>query len=226
MRRITFLICAAMLATAALGLVSPSGASVVPAGSAVRIATVDRPAPVLPATIVAPRTFQLVGASWNGDGELQVRAGKGGAWTAWSPLVHESPTWTDDATMIQLRRSAPGAVTDLHLAFITSPPVTAPLAAQPATPARPSIITRPGWGADESIRRGPPLYAPSVKMIFVHHTDTATVYPCSDSPRIIRGIYAYHVLSNGWNDIGYNFLIDRCGRVFEGRYGGTTRPVI
>ena len=63
-------------------------------------------------------------------------------------------------------------------------------------------------------------------MAFVHHTDTATVYPCSDAPRIIRGIYAYHVLSNGWNDIGYNFLVDRCGRVYEGRYGGTTRPVI
>jgi hypothetical protein len=225
MRRITFLICAAMLATAALGLVSPSAASVMP-GSAVRIATVDRPAPRFPATILAPRTFQLVGASWTGTGRLDVRAGNGGAWTAWTPLVHESPTWTDDATMIQLRHTGGGAVTNLHLAFITSPPVTAPLAVEPATPARPTIVTRAGWGADESIRRGPPLYAPSVKMAFVHHTDTATVYPCSDAPRIIRGIYAYHVLSNGWNDIGYNFLIDRCGRIYEGRYGGTTRPVI
>jgi hypothetical protein len=226
MRRITFLICAAMLATAALGLVVPSAASVLPSGSAVRIATVDRPAPRLPATIAAPRTFQLVGASWKGRGGLEVRAGKDGSWTAWAPLVHESPTWTDDATMIQLRRARPGAVTDLKLAFITSPPVAASMSAQPAVAGRPPIITRAGWGANESIRRGPPLYAPSVKMIFVHHTDTATVYPCADSPRIIRAIYAYHVLSNGWNDIGYNFLIDRCGRVFEGRYGGTTRPVI
>ena len=226
MRRITLFICAAMLATAALGLVSPSAASVVPSGPPVRIATVDRPAPRLPATILAPRTFQLIGASWKGDGRLEVRAGERGAWTPWSPLVHESPTWTDDATMVQLRRSGGGAVTDLHLAFITSPPVAPSLAAQPATPTRPAIITRAGWGADESIRRGPPSYAPSVKMAFVHHTDTATVYPCSDAPRIIRGIYAYHVLSNGWNDIGYNFLVDRCGRVYEGRYGGTTRPVI
>jgi len=226
MRRITLFICAAMLATAALGLVSPSAVSVASSNPAVRIATVDRPAPRLPATILAPRTFQLVGASWKGDGRLELRAGEGGAWTPWTPLVHESPTWTDDATMVQLRRSGGGAVTDLHLAFITSPPVTPSLAAQPATPTRPTIITRAGWGADESIRRGPPLYAPSVKMAFVHHTDTASVYPCSDAPRIIRGIYAYHVLSNGWNDIGYNFLVDRCGRVYEGRYGGTTRPVI
>ena len=83
-----------------------------------------------------------------------------------------------------------------------------------------------GWGANESLRRGPPEYAPALKMVFVHHTDTASVYPCSDSARIVRGIYAYHVLTNGWNDIGYNFLIDRYGHVFEGRYGGVTRPVV
>ena len=39
-------------------------------------------------------------------------------------------------------------------------------------------------------------------------------------------MYAYHVKSRGWCDIGYNFLVDRFGRAFEGRYGGTQLPVL
>ena len=45
-------------------------------------------------------------------------------------------------------------------------------------------------------------------------------------PGIIRGIYAYHVQGRGWSDIGYNFLVDRFGRLWEGRFGGIDRPVI
>jgi hypothetical protein len=90
----------------------------------------------------------------------------------------------------------------------------------------PPIISRAGWGANESLRRGPPQIAPMLKMVFVHHTVTSNSYSCAESAQIVRGIYAYHVLSLGWNDIGYNFLIDRCGRIFEGRYGGITKPVV
>ena len=45
-------------------------------------------------------------------------------------------------------------------------------------------------------------------------------------PAIIRGIYAYHTQSRGWSDVGYNFLVDRFGRIWEGRYGGVDRPVV
>ena len=45
-------------------------------------------------------------------------------------------------------------------------------------------------------------------------------------PSIIRGIYAYHTQSRGWSDVGYNFLVDRFGRIWEGRYGGVDRPVV
>jgi len=45
-------------------------------------------------------------------------------------------------------------------------------------------------------------------------------------PAMIRGMYAYHVQSLGWSDIGYNFLVDRFGRTWEGRYGGMTRAVV
>jgi hypothetical protein len=45
-------------------------------------------------------------------------------------------------------------------------------------------------------------------------------------PGIIRGIYAYHAQTLGWGDIGYNFLVDRFGGIWEGRYGGMDKPVI
>ena len=51
-------------------------------------------------------------------------------------------------------------------------------------------------------------------------------YSPSESAALIRSDYLYHVRTRGWNDIGYNFLVDRYGRVFEGRYGGVTRAVL
>ena len=99
-----------------------------------------------------------------------------------------------------------------------------PLLAKASSP-QPSIVSRAGWGADESLRRGEPSYG-AVKLAIVHHTVSTNVYGPGDSAAIVRGIYAYHVLTNGWNDIGYNFLIDRYGQIFEGRYGGIDQPVI
>ena len=89
---------------------------------------------------------------------------------------------------------------------------------------RPTIYTRAQWGADESIR-GTPEYG-EVNGAFVHHTVNANDYSAAAVPEIIRGIYAYHVKSRGWKDIGYNFVVDRFGRIWEGRFGGVDRPVI
>lgn len=94
-----------------------------------------------------------------------------------------------------------------------------------ASSGMPPITMRPAWGADESWRRADPGYG-SVRAGLVHHTVTPNGYSCSDSASIVRGIYSFHVFGNGWNDIGYNFLIDACGQIFEGRYGGVDRPVI
>ncbi|MEU7134822.1 N-acetylmuramoyl-L-alanine amidase [Streptomyces sp. NPDC046261] len=90
---------------------------------------------------------------------------------------------------------------------------------------RPRIVTRAGWGADESIReRGFP-YSRTVRAAFVHHTASGNSYRCAQSASVIRGIYRYHVVSSGWRDLGYNFLIDKCGTVYEGRAGGVAKPV-
>lgn len=89
---------------------------------------------------------------------------------------------------------------------------------------RPFIRSRAAWGADESIRRGPNRYG-QIKAAFVHHTVNSNAYSKADVPGIIRSIYAYHVKSLGWDDVGYNFLVDRWGRIWEGRRGGAAMPV-
>ncbi|MBZ4019331.1 peptidoglycan recognition protein family protein [Streptomyces purpurogeneiscleroticus] len=99
-------------------------------------------------------------------------------------------------------------------------------APQPQLGPRPAIITRLGWGANEQLREPKFGYTKTVKAAFVHHSATGNGYSCSQSGAIIRGIYRYHVKSNHWRDVGYNFLIDKCGTIFEGRAGGVARPVI
>ncbi|MFD4323042.1 FG-GAP-like repeat-containing protein [Nocardioides sp. NPDC058538] len=98
------------------------------------------------------------------------------------------------------------------------------LAASTYTP-RPTIYSRAQWGADESIRE---QVAPTYRTIhggFVHHTAGTNDYTKADVPSIIQGIYAYHVQTNGWRDVGYNFFIDKFGRIWEGRNGGVAMPV-
>jgi hypothetical protein len=103
---------------------------------------------------------------------------------------------------------------------------------QPAVPAAnamtstPRIIRRAQWGANESWRRANPEYVSTIKMVFIHHTDSGNSYSRSQSAAVVRSIYHYHVFSRGWNDIGYNFLVDRYGQIFEGRYGGIDKAVI
>lgn len=91
---------------------------------------------------------------------------------------------------------------------------------------RPRIVTRRGWGADERLREGKFVYTKKVKAAFVHHTASGNGYRCTQAPSLIRGIYRYHVKSMGWRDIGYNFLVDKCGNIYEGRAGGVAKPVL
>ncbi|MFF3166946.1 peptidoglycan recognition protein family protein [Streptomyces sp. NPDC003273] len=98
--------------------------------------------------------------------------------------------------------------------------------AKPYIGPRPGIVTRRGWGADESLRARGFVYTKKIKAAFVHHTSTGNGYSCAQAPSVIRGVYRYHVKSMGWRDIGYNFLVDKCGTIYEGRAGGVTKAVL
>lgn len=94
-----------------------------------------------------------------------------------------------------------------------------------AGPGQPPIVARRAWaGADH-----PPVRAPeygTVELAFVHHTDNPNGYSPAEVPALLRAIYVDHRYGRGWNDIGYNFVIDRFGRIFEARAGGIDEPVV
>ena len=197
----------------------------------------------------APLDFNLVGLHWKGPGSVSFRTlSRAGRWSSWREAAAEaedlpdadsaeggarrgwklgSPYWTGPATSIQYRFD--GRVSKLRAYFVWSDP-QAEQALLPrrvaARAAQPTIVHRAAWGADESIVRARPYYAAAVRFAVVHHTAGTNSYSASESPAIVRGIERYHVLANGWNDIGYNFLVDKYGEVFEGRGGGITKNVV
>lgn len=91
---------------------------------------------------------------------------------------------------------------------------------------KPQIYSRAQWGANEAMRDASSLRYFEVHAGFVHHTVNANNYTADQVPGIIRSIYAYHTQTRGWSDVGYNFLVDRFGRIWEGRFGGVDRPVV
>jgi N-acetylmuramoyl-L-alanine amidase len=95
-------------------------------------------------------------------------------------------------------------------------------AASAASFSQPGVVPRIDWGADESLRFDstgkeiwPPAFYPVQKLI-VHHTATRNGDP--DPAATVRSIYYYHSVTQGWGDVGYNFLIDEAGRIYEGRH--------
>lgn len=64
----------------------------------------------------------------------------------------------------------------------------------------------------------PLSYPKEIKKIVIHHTSSTK--NLDDPQKAIRDIYAWHTLSRGWGDIGYNYIIDQQGNIYEGRFGG------
>ncbi|MFC8191180.1 N-acetylmuramoyl-L-alanine amidase [Cellulomonas sp. NPDC057328] len=112
-------------------------------------------------------------------------------------------------------------------ALTTAQPATVVAASYPV----PAIVRRSGWGADESLATCKPDVSPSNVAAVVHHTASTNSYSAADVPGLLRGIFAYHTRpesagGRGWCDIGYNFLVDRFGRIFEGRAGSMDQTVV
>ncbi len=177
----------------------------------------------------------------------------GGGWRRWTRMAPDhaggagaEPVWAGGADAYQLRvagrprglrarfvnatgsataadrlRSAVARAAHGALAAIGS----ATRALAQGNRAAPAIIPREAWGADQCRPRTAPSYG-QVELGFVHHTVNANTYGPRDSAAIVLSICRYHRNDKGWRDIGYNFLVDRYGQVFEGRAGGVDQPVI
>ncbi len=192
----------------------------------------------------AGRRFTLAGIHWRGPGRVVFRTRTlEGRWSGWHSAAPEdedgpdatsreagrgrwrigNPWWTGPSDRIEAR--VIGSVSRIRALLVWSPELHVPYRV-PATADTPPIVPRLSWGADESIRRGSPSYAADLRFAIVHHTAGRNDYTRAEAAAIVKGIQLYHVQGNGWNDIGYNFLVDRFGTVYEGRFGGIDRNVV
>ena len=96
--------------------------------------------------------------------------------------------------------------------------------AEPTAVAAPTIISRSAWGASSGTSCSSPIYG-TIRGVMIHHTAGSNSYTKAQSASIMRGMQSYHVNGQGWCDIGYNFVVDKYGQIFEGRKGGTTKMV-
>ena len=179
------------------------------------------------------RPFSVVGLRWSRapedlHAEIRVRDRRG--WHRWTELAaaHSArgsdPAWAGRATALQVRLSE--RVRGLRAHFVSVRGVSPRRVRARAAANQPSIIPRAQWGGDtECAPRDRPSMG-NVQMAFVHHTVSANEYGPGDSAGMVLGICRFHRNSNGWDDIGYNFLVDKFGQVFEGRAGGVDQPVV
>ena len=188
-----------------------------------------------------PRRFNLVGLRWRGSAEpairLRVRRIAAG-WSRWQeleahadhnpdrrrgePVVSSSdPLWVGSAQAVQYRLSRPVRGLRLHFVNVRSELRTA----RAAQVAPPPFVSRRDWGASGCRPRQAPDYG-EVKAVHVHHTVSLNDYAPEEGPAIVLSVCRYHRNSNGWNDVGYNALVDKYGVLYEGRAGGLDQAVV
>jgi hypothetical protein len=184
----------------------------------------------------ARRTFELIAVDQAPAG-TEVRArGLDGRWSEWLRvhLGHEGsrmsdPIWTGPAHAFELRstRSPAGSrVVLVDAGHGASASAKRYVDAQlPAAAGQPKVIARSSWATAACHPRVPAIFG-AVDLAFVHHTVTTNAYRPSQSARMVRAICLFHKYGNGWNDIGYNFVVDRYGQIFEARAGGIDEAIV
>jgi hypothetical protein len=197
-------------------------------------------------TVTAPKRFDLVGFP-DEDDPVELRAREaGGEWSPWVEVHGSEPVWTGGTDELQLRshhgrptgeigyvnvtgdatakdramNAARGAV---NSAFVTVASLLAPDTASGDAPFE--VVNRKEWDpGNDCVPKPSPTG--KVKAGVVHHTVNPITYSPEDAASIVLGICRYHRYTQGWNDIGYNALVDRFGNIYAGRTGGLTNAVI
>lgn len=183
--------------------------------------------------------FALVGVTWASGvpaaAQVNVRwRGKQG-WSDWTELHQENgspeegrpgtePHWVDWADAVAIRVTSPerAVPNDLRIATVDPGDIRG---LEPMAVGQPGIILRSQWKASSPGNCSNPRYGSGTRAAVIHHTVGSNGYSKEASAGIVRSIQAYHMKANKWCDIGYNFLVDRYGQIFEGRAGGITRQV-
>ena len=150
-----------------------------------------------------------------------------------TPVIEDASAAENQGTQVDPAAmtlpASPASVTRPVAASVAAPaaaPAAVPVVAPAATTANGlpvAVTTRAEWGANASYMSWDPEYARAGHVV-VHHTAGTNSYSAGQSASIVRGIYYYHAVVLDWGDIGYNFLVDKFGTVFEGRSGSVAAP--
>lgn len=235
--RLFLLLCAWAVAVSASGQSRPERAVVdvaLPAGQYWYSAP-------MPVPLHAPAPFFAYAARWEGAlaQPLRVRfSADGRDWTPWQPL--ERDAHNTEAQVSELGFAEPemgyyqlvgSAATEVSVALhFYSPGHTPDLAAgesAPTAPApdgesslacpcpMPAAIGRDQWCPGGNCPPNPSPSTTQVTHLIVHHS--AGVNTSGDWAAVVRSYWDFHVNTNGWADIGYNWLIDPDGKMYTGR---------